>query len=203
MTNEEKLKILLDREERAYELLRTLEPTDPAFGTCLDNSHRCMYVRSEIVLAEVDEHLRADVAEPAPEADQEITGIRMVQELPKEDAGEELKGITDYGVGDEPGQPGAPTWTPGGGGDEHAPAPASADAPAQEKAEGKAPATNEAANLTLNDMRDKLTPISIKYGNDLVAEAMNEMGYAKLSGIPAERYGELLSRVEEAVRCRQ
>lgn len=182
MTNEEKLQILLDREDRAYELLRTLEPTDPAFGICLDNSHRCMYVRSEIVMADVDEQLRDDAADPAPEAEQEIAGIREAHELPKEDTDEELKGITDYGVGDEPGHPGEPV---------------------QEKAEDKAPATNEAANLTLNDMRDKLTPISIKYGNDLVAEAMNEMGYAKLSGVPAARYGELLSRVEEAVRCRQ
>lgn len=174
MTNEEKLKILLDREDRAYELLRTLEPTDPAFGTCLDNSHRCMYVRSEIVMADVDEQLRDGVGEPAPEAEQ-----------PQAD----------------PADPAA-TWEPGGGEaveEELAPA----DAPAQEEAEAESPATNEEPQLTLNDMRDKLTPISIKYGNDLVAEAMNEMGYAKLSGVPAARYGELLKKVEEAVRCRQ
>lgn len=177
MTNEEKLKILRDREERAYELLRTLEPTDPAFGTCLDNSHRCMYVRSEIVMADVDEQLRSEGVGPAPEAEQPQA---------------------------EPDH--AATWEPGGGeAVEEEPAPASADAPAQEEAEAEAesPATNEEAQLTLNDMRDKLTPISIKYGNDLVAEAMNEMGYAKLSGVPAARYGELLRKVEEAVRCRQ
>ena len=174
MTNEEKLKILLDREDRAYELLRTLEPTDPAFGTCLDNSHRCMYVRSEIVMADVDEQLRDGVGEPAPEAEQ-----------PQAD----------------PADPAA-TWEPGGGEaveEELAPA----DAPAQEEAEAESPATNEEPQLTLNDMRDKLTPISIKYGNDLVAEAMNKMGYTKLSGVPAARYGELLKKVEEAVRYRQ
>lgn len=176
MTNEEKLQILRDREDRAYELLRTLEPTDPAFGTCLDNSHRCMYVRSEIVMADVDEQLRDGVGEPAPEAEQ-----------PQAD----------------PADPAA-TWEPGGGeAVEEEPAPA--DAPVQEEAgaEAGSPATNEEPQLTLNDMRDKLTPISIKYGNDLVAEAMNEMGYAKLSGVPAARYGELLKKVEEAVRCRQ
>lgn len=174
MTNEEKLQILRDREDRAYELLRTLEPTDPAFGTCLDNSHRCMYVRSEIVMADVDEQLRDGVGEPAPEAEQ-----------PQAD----------------PADPAA-TWEPGGGeAVEEEPAPA--DAPVQEEAEAESPATNEEPQLTLNDMRDKLTPISIKYGNDLVAEAMNEMGYAKLSGVPAARYGELLKKVEEAVRCRQ
>lgn len=177
MTNEEKLKILRDREDRAYELLRTLEPTDPAFGTCLDNSHRCMYVRSEIVMADVDEQLRDGVGEPAPEAEQ-----------PQADPA-------------DPADPAA-TWEPGGGeAVEEEPAPAGA--PAQEEAEAESPATNEDPQLTLNDMRDKLTPISIKYGNDLVAEAMNEMGYAKLSGVPAARYGELLKKVEEAVRCRQ
>lgn len=177
MTNEEKLKILLGREERAYELLRTLEPTDPAFGTCLDNSRRCMYARSEIT---IDKQLCSEMFEPVPEAE---------QPQPEPDP-------TDR----------AATWEPGGGeAVEEEPAPA--DAPAQEEAEAETetPATNEdpQLTLTLNDMRDKLTPISIKYGNDLVAEAMNEMGYAKLSGVPAARYGELLKKVEEAVRCRQ
>lgn len=173
MTNEEKLKILLEREERAYELLRTLEPTDPAFGTCLDNSRRCMYARSEITMDDVDKQLCSGMFEPVPEAE---------QPQPEPDP--------------------AATWEPGGGeAVEEEPAPA--DAPVQEEAEAESPATNEEPQLTLNDMRDKLTPISIKYGNDLVAETMSEMGYAKLSGVPAARYGELLKKVEEAVRCRQ
>lgn len=177
MTNEEKLKILRDREDRAFELLRTLEPTDPAFGTCLDNSRRCMYARSEITMDDVDKQLCSEMFEPVPEAEQ-----------PQADPA-------------DPADPAA-TWEPGGGeAVEEEPAPA--DAPVQEEAEAETPATNEDPQLTLNDMRDKLTPISIKYGNDLVAEAMNEMGYAKLSGVPAARYGELLKKVEEAVRCRQ
>lgn len=177
MTNEEKLQILRDREERAYELLRTLEPTDPAFGTCLDNSRRCMYARSEITMDDVDKQLCSEMFEPVPEAEQ-----------PQADPA-------------DPADPAA-TWEPGGGeAVEEEPAPAGA--PAQEEAEAETPATNEGPQLTLNDMRDKLTPISIKYGNDLVAEAMNEMGYAKLSSVPAARYGELLKKVEEAVRCRQ
>lgn len=173
MTNEEKLQILRDREDRAYEILRTLEPTDPAFETCLDNSRRCMYVRSEIVMADVDEQLRDGVGEPAPEAEQ-----------PQADPADPASEATEEPVEEEP---------------------APVDAPAQDEAEAESPATNEEPQLTLtlNDMRDKLTPISIKYGNDLVAEAMNEMGYAKLSGVPAARYGELLKKVEEAVRCRQ
>lgn len=151
MTNEEKLQILLDREERAYELLRTLEPTDPAFGTCLDNSHRCMYVRSEIVMADIDESLCGEGAGPAPEADQE---------------------------------PGTEQPKP------------------ETKKGAAATATNGAPQLTKEDMVNRLTPISLSHPN-VVQRAMAEMGFSKLSQIPAERYGELLGKVEEAVRCRQ
>ena len=151
MTNKEKLQILRDREERAYELLRKLEPTDPAFGTCLDNSHRCMYVRSEIVMADVDESLCGEGVGPAPEADQEPE-----TEQPKPEA----------------------------------------------KEEAAAPATNDAPQLTKEDMVNRLTPISLSHPN-VVQRAMAEMGFSKLSQIPAERYGELLDKVEEAVRCRQ
>lgn len=167
MTNKEKLQILLDREERAYELLRTLEPTDPAFGTCLDNSHRCMYVRSEIVMADVDEHLCGEGVGPEPETEQ-----------PKPEEGT----------------------------DACDPAPAQEPEPEQTKPEAKkeaaAPATNDAPQLTKEDMVNRLTPISLSHPN-VVQRAMAEMGFSKLSQIPAERYGELLDKVEEAVRCRQ
>ena len=143
MTNEEKLQILLDREERAYELLRTLEPTDPAFGTCLDNSHRCMYVRSEIVMASIDGQLCGE-------------GVGPETEQPKPEA----------------------------------------------KEEAAAPATNDAPQLTKEDMVNRLTPISLSHPN-VVQRAMAEMGFSKLSQIPPERYGELLDKVEEAVKCRQ
>lgn len=176
MTNKEKLQILLDREERAYELLRKLEPTDPAFGTCLDNSHRCMYVRSEIVMADADESQCGEGVWPAPEADQEITDIREAHELPEE------------------------------GTDACDPAPAQEPETEQPKPEAKeeaaAPATNDAPQLTKADMVNRLTPISLSHPN-VVQRAMAEMGFSKLSQIPAERYGELLGKVEEAVRCRQ
>jgi hypothetical protein len=167
MTNEEKLQILLDREERAYELLRKLEPTDPAFGTCLDNSHRCMYVRSEIVMASIDGQLCGEGVGPETETEQ-----------PKP---EERTDACD-------------------------PAPAQEPEAEQTKPEAKkeaaAPATNDAPQLTKEDMVNRLTPISLSHPN-VVQRAMAEMGFSKLSQIPAERYGELLDKVEEAVRCRQ
>lgn len=190
MTNEEKLKILLEREERAYELLRTLEPTDPAFGTCLDNARRCYYLCVGLAPDYPPEPLCFESAGPAPEVE--------------EGKDEELKGITDRGVGDEPGHPGAATWEPGGGeAVEEEPAPA--DAPAQEEAgaEAESPATNEDPQLTQVEVRDRLSAVSIKHGSEVVTGAMAEMGFSKLSQIPAERYAELLDKVEEAVRCRQ
>ena len=180
MTNEEKLQILLDREERAYELLRKLEPTDPAFGTCLDNSHRCMYVRSEIVMESIDMQLNR---------------------------GEELKGIADYGVGVEPGAPGHSEPNNEDAADACDPAPVQEPEAEQPKPEAKeeaaAPATNDAPQLTQVEVRDRLSAASIKYGSEVVTGAMAEMGFNKLSQIPAERYAELLNRVQEAVRCRQ
>ena len=178
MTNEEKLQILLDREERAYELLRKLDPTDPAFGTCLDNSHRCMYVRSEIVMESIDVQLSR---------------------------GEELKGIADYGVGDAPGAPGHSEPN-----NEDACDPAPAQEPEAEQPrpkakeeEAAAPATNDAPQLTQVEVRDRLSAASIKHGSEVVTGAMAEMGFSKLSQIPAERYAELLDKVQEAVRCLQ
>lgn len=178
MTNEEKLKILRDREDRAYELLRTLEPTSEAFSICVDNARRCYYLR---VVLEPDYLLAQPGNEgvgPAPEAE---------AEQPQAD----------------PADPAA-TWEPGGGEAVEEEEPAPADAPAQEEAEAESPATNEEPQptLTKTEVLAQLTPISIKYGS-LVADVMNKMGYAKLSSIPAERYGELLKKVEEAVRCRR
>ena len=191
MTNEEKLKLLLEREERAYELLRTLEPTSEAFSICVDNARRCYYLRTVLDPDYLTGPLCGESAMYAPEVE--------------EGKDEELKGITDRGVGDEPGHPGAATWEPGGGeAVEEEPAPA--DAPAQEEAgaEAESPATNEEPQptLTKTEVLAQLTPISIEYGN-LVADVMNKMGYTKLSQIPSERYGELLKKVEEAVKCRQ
>lgn len=174
MTNEEKLQILLDREERAYELLRKLEPTDPAFGTCLDNSHRCMYVRSEIVMADIDGQLCGEGVGPAPEAEQ-----------PQPDPADPASEATEEPVEEEASPADAPVQEKAG-------------------AEAESPATNEdpQPTLTKTEVLAQLTPISIKYGS-LVADVMNGMGYAKLSQIPAKRYAELLSKVEGAVRCRQ
>lgn len=156
MTNEEKIAILRDREDRAYELLRTMEPTDPAFGPCFDIACQCRYRRGDL------ERIGGGGCDEAS-----MTGEK----------------------GDKPE---AAKQTP----------PVSPEAEAKPtEAKAAAPATNETA-LTKADVLAKLTPISMQY-DKLVPAVMSDMGYAKLSQIPAERYGELLSKVEEAVECRQ
>ena len=67
----------------------------------------------------------------------------------------------------------------------HAPAPA--PAPAK-------------ATISKEEVRDKLSTYSNKYDSLDVAAIMSEMGYGKLSDIPADRYGELIERVEAHIK---
>jgi hypothetical protein len=54
--------------------------------------------------------------------------------------------------------------------------------------------------MSKEDVRDKLSTYSNKYDHLDVAAIMSEMGYSKLSEIPATRYSELLEKVETAVK---
>ena len=53
---------------------------------------------------------------------------------------------------------------------------------------------------TKQEVRSRLATLSAKYEKLNVAEIMSEMGFARLSDIPAPRYPELLRRVEETVK---
>lgn len=54
--------------------------------------------------------------------------------------------------------------------------------------------------MSKEDVRDRLSTYSNKYDHLDVAAIMSEMGYSKLSEIPATRYSELLEKVEKAVK---
>lgn len=62
-----------------------------------------------------------------------------------------------------------------------------------------APAPSK-ATMSKEEVRDKLSTYSNKYDSLDVAAIMSDMGYGKLSDIPATKYGELLERVEAAVK---
>ena len=53
---------------------------------------------------------------------------------------------------------------------------------------------------TKQEVRSRLAALSAKYEKLNVAEIMSEMGFTRLSDIPATRYPELLRRVEESVK---
>ena len=57
-----------------------------------------------------------------------------------------------------------------------------------------------APTMSKEEVRDKLSTYSNKYDSLDVAAIMSGMGYGKLSDIPATKYGELLERVEAAVK---
>lgn len=56
------------------------------------------------------------------------------------------------------------------------------------------------ATMSKEEIRDKLSTYSNKYDSLDVAAIMSEMGYSKLSDIPAERYGELIEHVEAHIK---
>ena len=79
------------------------------------------------------------------------------------------------------------------------PAPEIPETPAPEPVT-PAPAAPAKATVTKEEVRDKLSTYSNKYDFLDVAAIMSEMGYGKLSDIPADRYGELIERVEAHIK---
>ena len=57
-----------------------------------------------------------------------------------------------------------------------------------------------APTMSKEEVRDKLSTYSNKYDSLDVAAIMSDMGYGKLSDIPAEHYGELIKRVEDHIK---
>lgn len=144
MTKEEKLKILLDAEERAYRAIAETEGKDmrtQEFRTLLQSAAELSY--------------RAKTTAEAI------------------------------------GTAGALAQT----------APVSPTAPA-EAPETEAPkATAPTVTITKDEMKTRLSELGDKCSDDsVIPGAMKSMGYTKLSQIPAERYAELLEKVETAVK---
>lgn len=54
--------------------------------------------------------------------------------------------------------------------------------------------------ISKEELRDKLSTYSNRYDSLDVAKIMSEMGYSRLSEIPATKYAELLAKVEAAVK---
>lgn len=76
-------------------------------------------------------------------------------------------------------------------------APVVVEAPAP-VVEGTKPAPEP--TLTKAEVKAKLLTLSNKYDALDLSAVMGDMGYAKLSDVPGERYTELLTRAEDAVK---
>ena len=64
----------------------------------------------------------------------------------------------------------------------------------------QAPEPPAAEPMTREEVLAILTPISNTAPDDLIPGVMAEMGYHRLSEIPADRYQELIDRVQEAMK---
>ena len=78
---------------------------------------------------------------------------------------------------------------------DNAPVPDPASAPAPEPE----PEPETEPVMTKDEIRAVLTAIANEHGSEVIAAAMQGMGYGKLSDVPAARYAELLSKTKEAV----
>ena len=157
MTNEQKLKILSDREQRAFELLWRTEPTDPAFMACVNAIQSlglmCSYFEDGSVEAAPDEEQGKPVLDEQATPDPEAVA----------DAEKAACGDPDTAAQDEPS--------------------AANEAPAKAY-------TKDEVTAILTDLRNN-------HGVD-IAGVMQELGFAKLSSVPADRYAELVAKAQAA-----
>ena len=172
MTKEEKLTILEERERYAFSILQNLEPTTNEFLCCMESIRQVQHLAFKVKLSENSVGRKTEV-EPTP--------------VP---AVVELRG----------------TWEAGGNeAVEEAEPPAEPVEPAAEdKSDDAAPwdepsAANEAPSksYTKEEVTAVLTDLRNNHGVDIAA-VMQELGFAKLSSVPADRYAELVERAQAA-----
>lgn len=166
MTNEQRLKILRDRQQRAFELLGQAEPTDPAFLTCINAIHSLGLLRSYLEDESVDATPDEEQGRPVSDDDQTTPDPEAVADAEKAACGD-----PDTAPWSEL------TCTPCG------------EPPAADEAPAKA-YTKDEVTAILTDLRNN-------HGVD-IASVMQEMGFAKLSGVPVERYAELVAKAQAA-----
>lgn len=165
MTNEQKLKILRDREQRAFELLGRTEPTEPAFMACVSAIRSLGLMAYDLEDRSVEAAPNEEQGRPLPDDDQTPDPEATV------DAEKAACGDPDATTQDEL------TCTPWG-------EPSAAiEAPAKAY-------TKDEVTAILTDLRNN-------HGVD-IAGVMQELGFAKLSSVPADRYAELVAKAQAA-----
>lgn len=176
MTREEKLAILEEREQYAFETLKRLDPGSAEFLRCAESVRRIAGLRLAV-------NSRARYA-PQDALSLPDSNPAFVP------AAVELRG----------------TWEAGGNEAVEAEEPAAepVESSAEAKSEDAAPwdepsAANEepSKSYTKEEVTAILTDLRNNHGVDIAA-VMQELGFAKLSSVPAERYGELIEKAQNA-----
>ncbi len=177
MTDEQKLEILEERERYAFGVLQSLEPTTNEFLCCMESIRQVQHLAFKMKL------------------DKDSTGRIKTEPEPDSDPADPAADVAPRG-----------TWEAGGNEAVEAEEPAAelVESSAEAKSEDAAPsdepsAANEEPSkpYTKEEVTAILTDLRNNHGVDIAA-VMQELGFAKLSSVPAERYAELIGKAQAA-----
>lgn len=177
MTDEQKLEILEERERYAFGVLQSLEPTTNEFLCCMESIRQVQHLAFKMKL------------------DKDSTGRIKTEPEPDSDPADPAADVAPRG-----------TWEAGGNEAVEAEEPAAepVESSAEAKSEDAAPsdepsAANEEPSkpYTKEEVTAILTDLRNNHGVDIAA-VMQELGFAKLSSVPAERYAELIRKAQAA-----
>ena len=174
MTDEQKLEILEERERYAFGVLQSLEPTTNEFLCCMESIRQVQHLAFKMKL-DKDSAGRIKT-EPEPDSD------------PAADVAP--RGTWEAG-GNEAVEAEEPEAEPvGSSAEAKSEDAAPSDEPSAADEEPSKPYTKEEVTAILTDLRNN-------HGVDIAA-VMQELGFAKLSSVPAERYAELIRKAQAA-----
>lgn len=177
MTKEEKLAILEEREQYAFETLKRLDPGSAEFLRCAESVRRIAGLRFAVNSRTyyVSQQDAPSLPDRSPAFVPGAVELRGAWEAGGNEAVEEAE---------PPAEPVEPV--------------------AEDKSDDATPwdessAANEAPSksYTKEEVTAVLTDLRNNHGVDIAA-VMQELGFAKLSSVPAERYGELIEKAQTA-----
>lgn len=168
MTDEQKLEILEERERYAFGVLQSLEPTTNEFLCCMESIRQVQHLAFKMKLNKDSAGRIKTEPEPDPAADVAPRGTWEA-------------GGNEAVEAEEPAESSAEAKS-----EDAAPS----DEPSAANEEPSKPYTKEEVTAILTDLRNN-------HGVDIAA-VMQELGFAKLSSVPAERYAELIGKAQAA-----
>lgn len=168
MTDEQKLEILEERERYAFGVLQSLEPTTNEFMCCMESIRQVQHLAFKMKLNKDSAGRIKTEPEPDPAADVAPRGTWET-------------GGNEAVEAEEPAESSAEAKS-----EDAAPS----DEPSAANEEPSKPYTKEEVTAILTDLRNN-------HGVDIAA-VMQELGFAKLSSVPAERYAELIRKAQAA-----